>query len=225
MNTFRRPHFVSLSVLLFSLSASFAAAAQGPAVPPPVKQITVPCCKCVDGSTQTVSINTGATPWTMKGPTGPAVPAQVTSHVAWTTAAAPAKWVGTQAGQPGTYIFELPFYLPNCVIKASVTVAGVFSADNGAVLVVDTPSPAFNAPPPTAFTSTFAFTKAITTPGLHTIRVSVKNNEGPTGTVVRGTITVRCPKDPVITRSDVLEAAPDRGDVKAVPLPEGPGTD
>lgn len=228
MTTGRLLHVFPLAVLLVSGASSVTASAQtgarGPGKPPPVKMITIPCCKCLDGSTQTVSINTGANAWTMKPPTGPAQPAPVTTHVAWTTGAAPAQWVGTQSGVQGSYVFELRFHVPNCVIRPTIMVSGIFSADNGGVLTIDTPMPAFNAPPPTAFQSTFPFGKQVVGPGMHTIRVTVNNLGGPVGAVVKGTITVRCPKELVVPdRSDALEAAPDRGELDSSQVREDPG--
>jgi hypothetical protein len=160
----------------------------------------------------------------MKPPSGPAVPAAITSHSAWTTGAAPAKWVGTQSGVQGTYVFELRFYVPNCVIRPSITVAGIFSADNGGIVTIDGPPSNGTAPPPTGFQNTFPFTKMVGS-GMHTIRVTVNNLGGPVGAVVRGAITIRCPKDPVLPdRSDQLEARPESGELKATPLPDDPGT-
>jgi hypothetical protein len=235
---FSRIKLTALTALLAAGGSPFVTAAQ--AKPRPVKIFTVPCCRCVDGSSQTLSINTGAAPWTMTpatpsggwsgDPLGRAasaavVAAPVTSHPAWTTAAAPAQWVGVQAGVPGTYVFELPFYVPNCVIRPDLTVSGVFSADNAGVITIDTPTPAFTAPGPMAYQHITAFTFSVTTPGTHVIRVTVGNNEGPTGTVVRGTITVRCPRDPVIPdRSDQLGSDPRRNDRTINSADGSPGT-
>ncbi|HYE27071.1 MAG TPA: hypothetical protein VEA61_02400 [Allosphingosinicella sp.] len=161
----------------------------------------------------------------MKPPTGPAVAAPIYHNPGWTTGAAPAQWVGTKTGVPGTYIFELRFRVPNCVIRPlGINVSGIFSADNGGVVTVDGPPVVGTAPPVWAFQNTFPFNKSVSTvPGLHTIRVTVNNQSGPVGAVVKGTIAIRCPRNLVHPdRPD--DTNPARGEAEATPLPEEPGT-
>lgn len=177
-----------------ALLAAAPAAAQGP---PASKAILVPCCKCADGSVLTVDISTGAAPWRVKPPAGaPAAAVPVPSiPPSWTTALAPAVWIQHPAGEAdGTYEYELRYQVQKCTIKPDVTVSGDFSADNSATLTVGGPTPVFTAPGPTAYTSTFPFSAPLPV-GAGAIKVSVVNDELDTGLVLRGTITVRCPRE------------------------------
>jgi hypothetical protein len=135
-------------------------------VPLPVKILTLPCCRCLDGSVQTVNISTGSALWTIQPPVGPVQAASLSNNIAWTNALAPAQWVGTQNGVPGVYKFELRFRVPNCTIRPQVTVTGAFSADNGGgVFIVPGPSsPLATVPFPFGFQGTANLTPHTTSP-------------------------------------------------------------
>lgn len=166
----------------------------------PRDAIRVPCCRCLDGSTFSVTIDTRRAAWRVTQPNGsgpqPVVPA---THPAW-AAVPPAGWVGPP-GAPATvgdYEYELPFYVPPCVIDAPVQLSGRFGADNRARVFIDgnlvTQS---QGPPNYGFQpgSITPFTTTVTTPGLHRLRVIVSNIGGPTGLILQGTLTRTCPRD------------------------------
>jgi hypothetical protein len=193
------PTTIARAVLTAAPFTALLAAAPAAAQGPPTKAILVPCCKCADGSVQTVDISTGAAPWRVSPPSGApaaAVPVPTSSIPStWTTALAPAVWVQHPAGEAdGTFDYELRFQVQKCAIKPDVTISGQFSADNSATLTVGGPTPVFTAPGSTAYTSTFPFSVPAAI-GAGAIEVKVVNNEADTGMVLRGTITVRCPRE------------------------------
>jgi hypothetical protein len=164
--------------------------------------IQVPCCRCVDGSTSSVSVNTGTAPWTMASPapvsTGPAGPA---THPAWAVLA-PASWVGLPVSESrtGTYTYELKFSIPSCVIPSQFIVSGQFAADNdGRLFVLPYPAALKVTPSSIGFQqgSVTPFQWGLASPGIHTLRVTVHNDDGPTGLILRGAITIGCPADPI----------------------------
>lgn len=180
-------------------------------IPVPVKMLTLPCCRCLDGSVPTVNISTGSAGWTVKPPSGPVQTAVASSNVAWTTALAPAAWLGTQNGQPGTYTFELPFRVPNCTIRPTVTLSGAFSADNGGtVSLISGPMTSASVTYPNGFKTTAPFTSSSLAPGNYILRVTVQNQSGPVGMALKGTLTVRCPRyvepaDPIEDTGDPID--------------------
>jgi hypothetical protein len=177
--------------------------------PLPVKMLTLPCCRCLDGSVQTVNISTGSAVWTVQPPSGPVQTATPSNNVAWTNALAPATWLGTQNGQPGTYTFELRFRIPNCTIRPTVILSGAFSADNGGtVSLITGPMTPVSGPYPFGFQATVPFTSGSLPSGNNYIlRVTVKNQSGPVGMVLKGTLTIRCPKD--VIKTDPIEQTGD----------------
>lgn len=172
-------------------------------VAPPV--ISLPCCRCVDGSSTTVSINTGTAPWGVSWPSVFGYPAVVpAANAAWAPVP-PAQWVGP-AGAPtasGDYVYQLQFQVPQCVIPARITIAGRFAADNRATLYIDaiqvrssvgTPNYGFLPGSVTSFSAPVSPTPT----GLHSIRLVVSNTSSATAAIVQGAITVTCPSDPVV---------------------------
>lgn len=184
--------------LLAGLSSQPAAAQIAPA---PV--VRVPCCRCVDGSQHRVNINTRTAPWRVRAPGSlaflPVVPA---TNIAWTNALAPAGWVShANGGLVGNYVYELRIQVPQCMIRGRVTISGGFSADNGARLELVRPAgPAIalgNRPGPFGFLGVTNFpATALTAPGTYILRATVTNLNGPSGFVLRGQVTVLCPRDP-----------------------------
>jgi hypothetical protein len=198
MSATRIAGLAGFAMLLAMAAPARAQLDDGPPGPGPSKTIKLPCCRCADERVFTVDISTGAAPWRVQPPGGPsagAVPVPVPEPV-WTTALAPARWIHhpTTTHDPGTYVYELRFQAPNCVVASEISVRGDFSADNEAVLRIDTPTPSFTAPGPFAYTSTFPFLKTVGI-GMHSIKVTVVNREGPTGLLLKGAITIRCPRD------------------------------
>jgi hypothetical protein len=172
-------------------------------IAPPV--ISLPCCRCVDGGTTTVSIDTGTAPWGVSWPSVFGYPAVVpAANPAWAPVP-PAQWVGP-AGEPrdpGDYVYQLQFQAPDCVIPARITIAGRFAADNGATLFIDanqvrssvgTPNYGFLPGGVTSFSAPVPPTPT----GLHAIRLVVRNASNVTGAIVQGTIAVTCPGDPAV---------------------------
>lgn len=183
--------------------------------PLPVKMLTLPCCRCLDGSVQTVNISTGSAVWTVQPPSGPVQTATQSNNVAWTNALAPAKWLGSQTGSPGTYTYTLRFRVPNCTIRPVVNLAGAFSADNGGSVSL-TPltggqtNPLATVSFPFGFQTTAPFTQNGIGPGIYTLSVSVQNQSGPVGMVLKGTLTIRCPRD--VIKTDPIEQTGDSVD-------------
>jgi hypothetical protein len=196
-----RSSYYFAAAAAFTCLWSTTAAAQRPRP----RVIEVPCCRCVDGSTQTISINTGSAPWNYAPAGGTLSPAPVISqpNTAWTTALAPAQWIGPGASAPaGNYTYNLMINVPRCIIPAQVAIVGQVAADNSEAVSVDTNTQiaqytgiwgfqtphilSFNAPPPPL------------APGImHSLQVTVNNEGGASGMVVKGTIRITCPKEPL----------------------------
>lgn len=170
------------------------AQAQIPVLPVPPTAIRIPCCRCLDGHTQAVTINTRAAPWRVDPPGvipfQPVVPA---NNAAWVPLP-PAGWVGPP-GAPAfnsDYVYQLQIYVRRCIIPSRVSLAGRFAADNRGRMILDGNQ--------IAVSSTFtalgvAPFSALLGPGLHTLNVIVHNDGGPTGLIVQGAITIICPRE------------------------------
>ena len=182
------------------------AAQPGGAMGPKGREVSVPCCTCVDGSTKTASLNTGAVPWMVSGPgVSGSTTAVGTSLSAW--AAIPgASWVGPSAGasggaQAGTYTYTVRFRVPRCVIGGRVVVKGRAGGDNRVTVLLDG-APLGSTPGNTQYgfhAANFVnFNGAVTSAGTHTLTVQVQNEGGPTGMAAQATIEMQCPKDPEI---------------------------
>jgi hypothetical protein len=179
------------------LAGAQESAPLGPEKPVATKALLVPCCRCADGSEEVIDISTGFAPWRVSPPSGPSVAAGPGPGPppTWTTALNPARWIHHPVIEdPGTYVYELRFQVRKCTVPGEVVVSGQFSADNSATLTIGTPTPSFAAPGPTAYTGTFSFSKSVGA-GMQSLKVVVVNNEADTGLVLRGTITLRCPKE------------------------------
>lgn len=171
---------------------------------PGMESITMPCCRCVDGSTQTRSIDTGTgAPWRVTPPI--ALPAQAAVQVpsgqipgGWTNLL-PARWVRHPATlATGDHVYQLRIVVPTyCVIvPAAISVAGQFAADNGGSLQVNA-NPAVNTNPSTGFAAPTNVPVTALVPGLNIVRVRVNNLGGPTGLLLRAVVLVRCPTQPL----------------------------
>lgn len=171
---------------------------------PPKKWVTVPCCRCLDGKTNTISINTGSAPWRLiSGPgvtTATAATTVTTPNGAWATGS-PAQWVsntasGTAAAAAGTYVYELPIKVPNCVIPMSIKLNGKGAADNGyqAVLIApnNTSSPIGSGAVPTSFQNPSPISGALTMPGMYRLQISVTNQSLVQGLLVNAELKTQC---------------------------------
>lgn len=183
------------ALALLASFSSLPAPAQ-PEYPTTGPVVRVPCCRCVGGRPLRITINTRTAPWQVASPgsgIGPVVPA---GNVSWAPVP-PAGWVGPQ-GAPttvGDYTYFIRIQVPRCTIPARVTLSGRFGADNSARVFLDanqiaasqgTPNYGFLPGSITPFSTPLA-------PGVHTLRVIVRNIGGPTGMILQGQITVTCP--------------------------------
>ena len=178
----------------------------GPAIPKGA--IVVRCCRCLDGSGQEQRVDTGKAVWQVDLPGGglsfqPVTP--LVKHVAWATLP-PATWVGPAGGSTGgavgDYTYELKIYIPRCIIPSKVQITGRFAADNSAKVFADqttvgsfTQVGGYTGPANLNFqqANVTGFTASFSTPGVHTLRFVVNNIGGPTGLLVNGIMTSRCP--------------------------------
>src|SRR3954470_2282602 len=173
----------------------------------------LPCCRCLDGTTTEIKIDTGFASWRVTSPLSPyqqpAVPIPTVPSV-WANLLAPAGWVGAP-GAPeavGDYEFELQFYVPDCVIPADINVSGRAAADNHALIFLDANTTPVATVPNYSNGGITAFVAGpVTGSGIHKLRIVVTNEGGPTGLIVNAGITVRCPRD--------LEHGPNPGPVLA----------
>jgi hypothetical protein len=111
---------MALSLLVFA-GVSTASLAQDAARPAPKRGITVPCCKCIDGKSQTINLNTGTAPWTSNTGSVALVPSP---NAAWASKP-PAKWIYTGSNAPGLYTYNLNIHVPkDCIIPMDVSFKG-----------------------------------------------------------------------------------------------------
>ncbi len=186
-----------LLMLLAGIQSAPLSAQPSPAIP--AGAIRVPCCRCLDGTRQTINLNTRTAPWRVSRPGSstnqPVVPA---GNVSWAPVP-PAGWVGPR-GNPttvGEYTYVLQLYVPHCTIRARVVMSGRFGADNSARLFLNssqiaasqgTPNYGFLPASITPFTG-------VLIPGLNTISVIVRNSGGPTGMILQGQVAITCPRE------------------------------
>lgn len=165
----------------------------GPDSRPNGRGIVVPCCTCVDGSTRTINISTGAVAWAISGP-GASGNAVALSHPSWGSLGAP--WVGPVGGaasaQAGTYTYQINVRVPRCLIGSEITVKGQFLADNSATISLggSTSGGIYG------FKSGNQGNFSATLSASQTISVVVRNEGGPSGMALKGEIVVKCPKGP-----------------------------
>jgi hypothetical protein len=125
-------------------------------------------------------------------------------HPMWDINPGTAKWVstaangGTDSAPVGAFEYRLDFFIPECTTGQKVRLAGnvggddVFQAflDNSAGLLAQCNAGwCFNK----GHGPLQTFTKAITSPGTHTLIVRVFNSSGPSGMFVNATLTGTCP--------------------------------
>ena len=189
---------LGMSAVLTAAASATPAMAQGN-----TRVLQVPCCRCLDGNKQTVSINTGTAGWVVARPNTTAFSAVIpASNTAWATSLAPAAWVGP-AGAPttlGDYTYQIAFNVPRCTIPGGVSISGRFLADNGAKVYLDgatTPVASSLGTPTYGFHpgSVTPFTITGIAPGNHILRVVVNNSSSVTALALQGAITVACPNN------------------------------
>ena len=163
----------------------------------------VPCCRCVDGIERSISLDTGTASWRVRRPNTSLSEVAVvvaSPNGSWANVT-PARWIAP-SGSPqagGGYPYDFQFELSTCSIPARVSLAGRFAADNWAAVLLDGQLVARSTGPPNnGFTQQFVtpFSATVSTPGVHVLRITVRNDDFVTGMVLQGAITVQCPRDP-----------------------------
>jgi len=164
------------------------------------RSINLPCCVCANGKSTVVDLATGTAPWTSAQ--GSVVPTP-TVVPGWKTPTGTGKWVYTGSNAPGTYTYSLKINVPtNCKLPPVVSYEGIAYGDNNIVVRMDdqvlgtTPVSSggqanygFRAPYGVNFSANLI-------PGSHTLSITVRNDEGPTGLLVDGKLIAKCPESP-----------------------------
>jgi hypothetical protein len=167
--------------------------------------LRVPCCKCVDGGSRTISLDTGTANWTVRRPTrSNSEPAVIvpSPNGSWANVA-PARWIGPSGSkisefEPGNYAYDLQLEIPTCLIPSKFSLTGRFAADNWAALLFDSRLVAKSSGPPNnGFTQPFvtSFSTNVSA-GVYLLRLVVRNDDFVTGLALQGAVTVSCPRDP-----------------------------
>lgn len=183
----------ALAMTLTTASAPAGAPVQAAG---PAKVVRAICCKCVDGSQQSVSVDTRTAPWTVALGTGSAQAVTNVGNPAW-GAAAPAGWVGPAQAGTGTYRYKLTIVVPRCVIGGRVTLKGRFGADNSGKLLLDGNPIASTSGGNLGFQApNFGSFSVPVNSGNHTLEVVVSNPHGPTGMILQGALVTDCPRSP-----------------------------
>lgn len=155
----------------------------------------------------TIDLSTGKPGWTLKLPSGAAsailpTPAMVPSP--W-TAVPGAQWVGPKGAPqlPGNYVYEVQVRVLKCPQGQPAKLTAQFRADNVGTLTLLDPAGAVIATMNQAGTPNYGFLPASLSPagaptthawaapanGVYTIRMTVRNSGGPTGTAVNAVLT------------------------------------
>jgi hypothetical protein len=169
------------------------------------------CCDCL-GKVTVFNLSTG------QG--SPADPIwRVNSNSAFTTPKV-SSWIaipGAQWIQPaasplpsfsvaaGTYNYTVAFNVPKCVVPSDVRLTGTFSADNGAKAYLDS-NLVGSCTSSTCFTGSAPLTvpSSALTPGNHTLRIEVTNNESYSGLIVNAKLTRQCAKGNTSSAGDQI---------------------
>lgn len=183
--------------------------------------IRLSCCRCVGGDGQTIPINSGSgngsAPWRVTGPgvnnqIAQAITSNVNPH--WTATLAPAQWVqpngsnGNVSHPIGFYYYDLRIEVPKCTVPMEVLVAGEAAGDDSIRIFLDNMSVPIaqtdnSIPVPGWAVASqggwgfkaeriVAFTGALTTPGMHLLRIEVENGGGPHSMLVRAALKTFC---------------------------------
>ena len=190
--------FSALFAFTFLVMAASSARTQEERRRPIEPVLTLPCCKCL-GGTSTLDLSTiSANPWSVNG--SPAVFLSAI-HPLWDINPGPAQWVSTVASggtgyvAPGLYVYKLQFVVPKCAIEQRVSITGNYGGDDDVSISLDSNPPSqcsggycFNA----AHHSLPTFGPWLVTPGTHTLIVNVQNSGGPSGMFVNAKLTTTC---------------------------------
>lgn len=196
------PLFAMLFLYLV-VTAGVTASAQTERPPGP-RPLALGCCKCL-GESNTLNLSTiTGNPWTING--NPAV--QTAVHPAWTNNPGPAKWFSTTATgnaviPNGSFVYQLPFTVPNCTIDQRAILSGNMGGDNDITIRLDNP----NGPVIAQCTGGWCFNSTrnqaipfsvAVGPGNHQLYVTVVNaGAGPSGMFVNAILTAKCASEPV----------------------------
>lgn len=189
--------------LLLACSGAGSALAQIKDTPhhdKPGRGINVPCCTCTDGKTQTINISTGIAPWTSDTGAVAVVPSPAS---AWASKP-PAKWIYSGSNAPGLYTYRLHIHVPkDCLIPMDVNFNGTAYGDNNIVVKLDEKQIGTTAVS-SAGAANYGFrdpygvpVTGSLPPGDHVLSVTVRNDEGPTGFLLNGTLTIKCASSPI----------------------------
>lgn len=202
MKLFLTRRATTLRLGLFTAMA-FTSVAMAQDAQRPRKQITVPCCQCIDGKSHTVSINTGSAPWVS---TTGSVALVAQPNAAWANKP-PAKWIYTGTNAAGLYTYNLHIHVPkNCIIPMNVSFKGTAYGDNNIVVKLDDKqigTTAVSSGGQANYGFRDPYGVAISgnlSGGDHVLSVTVRNDEGPTGFMLNGTLTYTCSKGPLTKR-------------------------
>lgn len=168
------------------------------------KGIIVPCCQCIDGKLTTVDISTGTAPWTS---TTGAVAVVPSPNPAWASKP-PAKWIYTGSNAPGLYTYNLIISVPkDCIIPMEVSFKGIAFGDNNIVVKLDDRQIGTTAVS-SGGQANYGFRDPYGVPvsgnlsgGDHVLSVTVRNDEGPTGFLLNGALTIKCSSGPLTKRN------------------------
>lgn len=197
--------FRMMGALIAVCSLPLSATAQAPACPCMVSTV---CCTCANGSQSKVDISTGVAPWRVTRPSATtselAIGAGSNGLSIWTTSLPGAQWVvapGTYAGGPpipvGNYTYTLQYLVPQCVIGQQPVITVQFAADDSPLSRISgTNFAAFHFVATSQTPPTHTLPASFSTPGAHTLTVVVNNSSGPTGLLLKGTMTTSCPLQP-----------------------------
>lgn len=180
--------------------------------------IRLKCCRCVGGEGQTIPINSGGAPWQVAGPgvnnpLAQAINQNVNSN--WTATLAPAQWVqpngsnGSVSHPVGLYYYDLRIKVPKCTVPMEVLVSGEAAGDDQIRIFLDNmvvpiAETDISIPVPGSAAASqggwgfkaeriVAFAGALTTPGMHLLRIEVNNGGGgPHGMLVRAALKTFC---------------------------------
>jgi hypothetical protein len=162
--------------------------------------VNVPCCQCIDGKSTTVDISTGTAPWTS---TTGAVAVVPSPEAAWASKP-PARWIFTGSNAPGLYTYNLVIHVPkDCIIPMEVSFKGVAFGDNNIVVKIDDRQIGTTAVS-SGGQANYGFRDPYGVPvsgnlsgGDHVLSVTVRNDEGPTGFLLNGALTIKCSSGPL----------------------------
>ncbi len=163
-----------------------------------VKGPSLGCCRCLDGGTNLDLSTVTSNNWTVNNL--PAVFMAQNQISAWNINPGPAQWVSTSAGggngNPSNFDYKLKFFVPDCTIPQTITLAGNFGGDNNVAIYLDTiGTPIAQCTGNWCFSTSQQSLPTFTTqvqPGSHTLIVRVNNIGGPSGMFINARLVGHC---------------------------------